>query len=239
MELRQYWRVLARRGKIVRNVFLVALVLSLATTSYTLYTSAWQGSTQINVQMQQEAVPNAVVDPIQAATQNTDQVVLALTAYATTPDYFKSVSAALKTKGINIPWDALGQSLDVHTGKSHTVFINWSDSDPNRPRTIVAVAEQKLLQWLPAWQRQYLPSAPRIRAAIFAVPNVQRTHLSKSLTNLGLKIVLGLIAGVILAYLWEYLDPTIQDEADAQRWLGAPTLAVIPGGSRARRTRSA
>ena len=46
-------------------------------------------------------------------------------------------------------------------------------------------------------------------------------------------------AGVILAYVWEYLDPTIQDEADAQRWLGAPTLAVIPGGSRARRTRSA
>lgn len=239
MELRQYWRVLARRGKIVRNVFVIALVLSLATTGYSLYTTAWQGSTQIDVQMQQESVRNAVVDPIQAATQNTDQVILALTAYATTPDYFKSVSAALKQKGINIPWDTLGLNLDVHTGKSHTVFINWSDSDPNLPRTIVAVAEQKLLQWLPTWQKQYLPSAPRIKADVFAAPNVQRTHFSKSLIDLGLKIVLGLIAGVVLAYLWEYLDPTMQDEADVQRWLGAPALAVIPGGRRARRTRTA
>ena len=60
-----------------------------------------------------------------------------------------------------------------------------------------------------------------------------------TVANFLLRLALGLVAGIIVAYLFEYLDDTVQDEADVQRWVGVPTLAVIPGGRQARRARSA
>jgi hypothetical protein len=38
------------------------------------------------------------------------------------------------------------------------------------------------------------------------------------------------VAGVALAYLWDYLDDSVRDRADAQK-LGVPVIGEIPQGS--------
>jgi len=46
--------------------------------------------------------------------------------------------------------------------------------------------------------------------------------------NLSLAIVLGLFGGVLLAFLFEYLDDTIKTPEDVERQFGLPLLGIIP-----------
>ena len=50
----------------------------------------------------------------------------------------------------------------------------------------------------------------------------------KKKMNLMLSVVFGLMTGVGLAFLWEYMDRTIRTEEDITRYLGLPVLSVIP-----------
>ena len=54
-------------------------------------------------------------------------------------------------------------------------------------------------------------------------PNKKRNFL--------LSIVLGVFGGVGLAFFLEYLDQTIRNEEDAERFLGYPVIAVVPDAS--------
>ncbi|MBW2175279.1 MAG: hypothetical protein JRF64_11980 [Deltaproteobacteria bacterium] len=62
-------------------------------------------------------------------------------------------------------------------------------------------------------EKAVLPSAP-------ASPSKRR--------NVTFGIVLGLMMGVGLSFLWEYLDRSIRTEDDIHRYLGVPILSVIP-----------
>ena len=46
--------------------------------------------------------------------------------------------------------------------------------------------------------------------------------------NVMLGIIVGLMIGVGLSFFWEYLDRSIRNEDDVQRYLGLPVLSVIP-----------
>jgi len=46
--------------------------------------------------------------------------------------------------------------------------------------------------------------------------------------NAGIGVILGIVAGLALAFLVEYLDTRLRDESDAERLLGVPVLGSIP-----------
>ncbi|MDL1987932.1 MAG: GumC family protein [Deltaproteobacteria bacterium] len=48
------------------------------------------------------------------------------------------------------------------------------------------------------------------------------------LMNVILSIIFGLMTGIGVSFLWEYLDRTLRTEEDIQRYLGLPVLSVIP-----------
>ena len=43
-----------------------------------------------------------------------------------------------------------------------------------------------------------------------------------------LGIIVGLMIGIGLSFLWEYIDRSLRTEEDVQRYLGLPVLTVIP-----------
>jgi uncharacterized protein involved in exopolysaccharide biosynthesis len=51
--------------------------------------------------------------------------------------------------------------------------------------------------------------------------------------NIILGMVLGLMIGIGLSFLWEYMDRSIHTEEDVQRYAGLPVLSVIPIASQA------
>jgi uncharacterized protein involved in exopolysaccharide biosynthesis len=50
----------------------------------------------------------------------------------------------------------------------------------------------------------------------------------KKALNLILSIIFGLMTGVGISFLWEYLDRSLRTEEDVQRYLDLPVLSVIP-----------
>jgi len=46
--------------------------------------------------------------------------------------------------------------------------------------------------------------------------------------NFILSVIFGLIIGISMAFLWEYLDRSLRTEEDVQRYIKLPVLSVIP-----------
>ncbi len=59
-------------------------------------------------------------------------------------------------------------------------------------------------------------------------PSLNRPVSPNFLLNVILSVVIGLIAGVGLAYFIEYLDTSVKTVDDVERYLGVPVIGVIP-----------
>lgn len=59
----------------------------------------------------------------------------------------------------------------------------------------------------------------------------------KKMLNLILSIIFGLMTGIGISFLWEYLDQSLRTEEDIQRYLNVPVLSVIPIFDKAKHTK--
>lgn len=241
MELRQYWRVLVRRRNVIRNTVLLVAVLALASVAYSYYGSRWQGVAKIGLQVQPNPFRGITVDPSQAADANTGSVENDLATHGADTSYFKAIVNELKVKyHISKDWRAIGNSLELQpTTTGHGIYVAWKDSTESVATAVAAAAADQMMAYIPFYHRVLQPHLPPILATLIDQPNARRESLTKPIGDFLIRLVLGLVAGIILAYVFEYLDDTVQDEGDVQRWLGLPTLGVIPGGRQARPARSA
>jgi capsular polysaccharide biosynthesis protein len=58
-----------------------------------------------------------------------------------------------------------------------------------------------------------------------SAPGVGRTSASHDLLNLALRIILGVLVALGIAFLWDALDPAARDVRDVEASLGVPVLA--------------
>ncbi len=241
MELQRYWLVLVRRRNVIRNTFLLVAFLSLVTVTYTAFGSQYRGAVIIGVQMRPNPIKNASIDPDQAANANTGPVEDDLTTYAGTVDYFKAVSQKLKDSyHIDMGWRTVAQGLQIfESGAGHSIHIEQVGSNSAHVVAIVTAAADRLRAYVPVYHDRFHPHSPLIDANFLETPASKPQGLTKPLTDLLLRLVLGLAAGIVLAYLFEYLDSTIKDESDVEHIMRLPVLAVIPGSLQGHRVRKA
>ncbi len=241
MELKHYWGVLVRRRNVIRNVTLLAILLSVVSIGFTYVTSQWKGRATILLHMQREkpTTQQLLYDTTAAANANTGEVVTEVQLYTEGLPYLKAVSAGLKKIGIDYDYRAVSQNLGVtRASDGNTLIVNWSGADKDKVTRIVGVAGDLILKYVPVYQHTFEPSAPLVKADYVNHPDADREGLTKVAGNVFLRIAVGVVAALVLAFLFEYLDDKVYDESDVEHWLGVPALAVIPGG-RAARPRSA
>jgi non-specific protein-tyrosine kinase len=71
------------------------------------------------------------------------------------------------------------------------------------------------------------------RVAVIDQPSVHAaTTVGSQVADVGLRGLLGLLAGLFLAFVVDYVDSTIRDAGDVRRALGLPVLGEIPAGPR-------
>ncbi len=239
MELQRYWQVLVRQRTVIRNTFLLVALLSFVTVAYAAFGSQYRGVVVIGVQVRPNSINNASIDPDQAANANTGVVEDDLVTYAGTIDYFKAVSQKLRDSyHIDMGWRTVAQGLQVfESNAGHSIHFEQVGSSSTRVVSIVTAAADRLRAYVPIYHARFRSHSPLIDANFIETPAAKPQGLTKPLTDFLLRLALGLAAGVVLAYLFEYLNPTIRDEADVAHVMGLPTLAVIPGASQGRLTR--
>lgn len=129
------------------------------------------------------------------------------------------------TSGVSVPPGAIQGATAA--GKLHRI-LSLSISWPNETelRQIAAAAAQVLQDR----NNRYLGQLATENAVITLIdpPTISQTGTSlRQRLDLPLRIILALIAGIILAFLIDYLDDTLRGKDDVER-LGVIVLAEIP-----------
>jgi hypothetical protein len=244
MELRWYWRILKRQSGVIWKTTAIVAVLALLYTIYAYLGGRYKSTAVVEFTQKPPSynTSSIFVDPLAAADSNGATAAGDAKLYTEQDIFFKGVAAYANAQ---YHWH-----LDYRTVKvgvtpvgARQLQIDESASDSTTANRMVAAAIHVLqTDFLPAYQAKFLQAnapisgfrqnvyEPPIQMSIFDPINARPTSLLSTLISWAIKVVLGFVLGVALAFLWEYLDASIHDEHDVRNWMAAPTLGVIPGG---------
>ncbi|MGE8078380.1 YveK family protein [Peribacillus loiseleuriae] len=206
------FNTLKKRWKLIVFLTVVAALIS-GSLSYFVLTPVYQSSTQILVNQKSE---NNQIDASQLRV-NID-VINTYSEIIKSPAILEKVKANLNlTESVA----QLNQKITVNSQNNSQVF-SLAVQHSNR-----AMSVQIANEVAETFQRE-IP-------AIMNVDNV--TILAKAenpipvgpnpLLNISIAVVVGLMLGIGLAFLLEYLDNTLKDERDVEVYLGLPVLGSI------------
>ncbi len=244
MELRWYWRVLRRQARLIITTTLIVAFLAALYTAYSYYTTQYTAAQTIEFKQQQPLyqTQSINIDPVQAAAGNAGAASNDAKFYSEGDSFFKGVSAyLLKFHNKKIDYKSIPVGV-TQTGGALQLRIDYKSSDSTLATWAVQAGIYVLQnQWLPVYNEKLLETTakgfkqnvyePLIQInPNFDALNVRTTSKLKEIGSWVVKVLVGLVLGVALAFLWEYLDESIHDEQDVRNWMHVPTLGVIPGG---------
>ncbi|WP_226536286.1 YveK family protein [Fictibacillus halophilus] len=206
-----------------KRFMLIAVIAAIAVAvsgiiSYFILTPVYQASTQILVNQKSNEQP--VLDANQIRTNvemiNTYSVIIK------SPTILNKVVEDLNLQQST---DALTSKITVNSEQNAQVFnLTVQDEDPAQ-----AV---KLANAISDTFSKEVPNIMNVDNVKVLSPAVLKENPSpikpKPLLNIAIALVVGLMAGVGIAFLLEYLDNTIKTEEDIQNVLQLPVLGVIP-----------
>lgn len=116
----------------------------------------------------------------------------------------------------------------VRPRKTHRLLeVTVQAGTPDAAERIAGALVQVIQTQGPKYLAQMDQGGARIAA--IDVPTARHATTTGSLAlDIGLRAILGLVFGLFLAFLVEYLDTRIRSAQDAERVLGVPVLAEIP-----------
>ena len=241
MELRWYLRILQRQSRVIWTCFMVVAGLSALFTAYSNYGGRYKATSTVEFFQDPPLIGGNTqsLNPHDIAFATAAQTTGNAKYYTELSVFFKAVSAHLKSNyGKTMDWKAIQAGLGANVPNGYQLELEYSSADQALSEHIVAsslyVVEDVFLPQYNATSIQ-----PGVRRDFTTYPmqvrtldpiNTRTPSLSSSAIGWITKSLLGIVLGLALAFLWEYLDESIHDEHDVRSWMDVPTLGVVPGG---------
>ncbi|MGM1032037.1 MAG: YveK family protein [Bacillota bacterium] len=215
ISIRGIFQTLKKRWKLITLLTLIAALVSGA-ISYYLLTPVYESSTQILVNQKQS---KDQLDPNQIQTNidmiNTYSVIIK------SPAILEKVIDDLK---LEQSVDQLSQKITINSQENSQVFsLTVQDSNPSKAVEIANAVSG-------TFQKEIKDIMNVDNVSVLAKAEVKEnpTPVKPSpLLNIAIAVVVGLMAGIGLAFLLEYMDNTIRDEKDIEKILDLPLLGTI------------
>jgi capsular polysaccharide biosynthesis protein len=216
--LRDFLQVIWRRASIVALV--VALLTGAAVAFSLLQTPTYEASTKILVgQKSQGDAPINLAGDVQGLQQITQTVVEAVGSRVVAEEVIERLD-------LRVDPETFLENLNVQqVAETQFIQVDYRDADPRQARDIAnAIAEVSSDRI-----SEVSPNAAAITATIWEPSTEPDVPVDpKPVRNGVLALVFGLVIGVGLAFLLEYLDDSWRSPEEAERLSGAPTFGVIP-----------
>ena len=226
MELRQYGRIILRRWWLVAALLIIVLVLSLLT--YKTPAPLYQATMRFAIGIEgDEPVSAAAGEGRSDSWLASEYLADDLSQVLRGGDFAARISQKV---GFDVPVGAIFASREH---RIMTVSITWSD-----PAQAQAIAEA-VGAAIEDGGAGYFPQLAGVEAKAILIDGPGIGPVGRSLRDkldLPLRLFMALVAGVALAFLWDYLDNTVRDRADLES-LGTPVLGEIPRKAHAWRKR--
>jgi capsular polysaccharide biosynthesis protein len=215
ISINDIFKTLKKRWKLIMLLTLIAALIS-GTISYFLLTPVYQSSTQILVNQKQS---ENQLDSTQIRSNidmiNTYSVIIK------SPAILEKVIDELE---LDQSVDQLSQKITINSQENSQVFsLTVQDSNPAKAveiaNTVSSIFQKEIKDIMKVDNVSILAKAEVKENPSPVKPN--------PILNIAIAVVVGLMAGIALAFLLEYFDNTIKDEDDIERLLDLPLLGSI------------
>jgi capsular polysaccharide biosynthesis protein len=219
ISLKELFTTLRKRLWLILSITVVATITA-ALLSYFVMTPIYQSSTQILVnQTKSEQNPFNYSD-----IRTNVEMINTYSVIIKSPRILDKVSSELEQKGYKKTTGQLAGSIRVQSERNSQVFaIYVEDADPALAvlvaNTTAEVFQREIMTIMSVDNVSILAQAQEVVAPNPIKPNPA--------LNTAIALVVGLMAGVGLAFLLEYLDNTVKTEQDIEKLLGLPVLGTI------------
>lgn len=223
MELRQYWTIIRRRWPLALIPAVIVLIAGLVT--YRPAPPAYNAG----VRFIAGQIPGAAAaDADEQRYYNwltSEYIVNGLTDWVRGGKFAESVSAHLAKGGIDVPAGAIQSGLAADNTRS-MMTISLTAGDPEQLEAmldgVIAVLTEDNAAALPQLGGQNAVLTQLDEPLVNTISAGIRSQL-----DLPLRVALALFAGLALALLAHYLDPTVRDREELVR-VGLPIIGEIP-----------
>lgn len=233
MELREYWAILRRRWWLPVAITLAALIAS--TVVGLRGAAAFRTDMRIAVSTEPTTDPNLekYYDPIYYSNLNSEYLADDLSEFLHSDAFAQEVSdELLRQRGIKL--DITGIANATRARKTHR-FIDLTITSPTAEEgTEIAGSITRILND-PARLSIYLKALDAYKSNLSVVvpPNTHRANTPLGLASeVGLRTLIGLFIGIALAFLRDYLDPSVRTRHEAEDLLQLRVLGEVPRGGR-------
>ncbi len=216
ISLRELFQTLRKRIWLIVAITVIATMTS-GIVSYFVLTPIYQASTQLLVNQAKNEQPIYNISEIQTNLQliNTYNVIMK------SPAILDVVKEELD---LNMPVEELNGKINVTSEKdSQVVNVTVEDADPymaaDIANTVASVFQREIVKIMNVDNVNILAKAEVKEQPVPVKP--------KPLLNMAIAFVVGMMTGVGLAFLLEYLDNTIKNEQDVEKLLELPVLGAV------------
>ncbi|MFF2588502.1 YveK family protein [Peribacillus butanolivorans] len=215
ISIKDIFQTLKKRWKLITLLTLIAALISGA-ISYFLLTPVYQSSTQILVNQKQS---KNQIDSTQI--QSNIDMINTYSVIIKSPAILEKVIDDLE---LEQSVDQLSQKITINSQENSQVFsLTVQDSNPSKAVEIANSVSG-------TFEKEIKDIMNVDNVSILAKAEVKEnpTPVKPSpLLNIAIAVVIGLMAGIGLVFLLEYMDNTIRDEKDIEKLLGLPLLGSI------------
>lgn len=217
ISLKELLETLRKRLRLIISITLIAILIS-GVVSYFFLTPIYQASTQLLVNKSKDQETAYQYNEVQTNLQliNTYNVIIKSPAI---------LELVIKDLHLDMTVKELNEKITVQNEKDSQV-VNLSVQD-----TSAATAAKIANKTAQVFQKEISKIMNIDNVSILAKAEVgdnQAPIKPQPLLNIAIAMVVGLMAGVGLAFLLEYFDNTIKTEQEIETILGLPVLGVIP-----------
>lgn len=219
VELKDYWRTLRRRWKVVLLCLFATLAIASVVTWQT--TPLYASSTRIFV----STSPSDSAQAYQGNLFATQRI----TSYASLVRDRPLAEKVADDLGGAISPDVLRDEVSATVDPDTVILqITATDPDPMLARDIAQAYAEQIRDLIAQLETPDNKNVPLVKASIVDNAQVSETPVSpKPVRNLGLAFVLGLLLGVGVAVLRELLDTSVSSEDDVAQVTTTPILGHI------------
>ena len=221
MELRQYWRIIERRWWLIAA--LVGIVLAVSVITYSKPQQAYVATMRFAIGIEgDEPVSTVSGDGRSDAWLASEYLADDLSEVLKGGDFAARISDQV---GFQVPAGTIFASREH---RIMTVNITWQD------RTQVQSIAEAVGAAVKDGGADYFPQLIGVEAEAVLIDGPGIGQVGRSLTDtldLPIRLFVALVAGVALAFLWDYLDDSVRDRAEVEA-LGVVVLGEIPKKNR-------
>ncbi|MCQ6274663.1 capsular biosynthesis protein [Bacillus sp. V3B] len=216
ISLKELFQTLRKRMSLIVIIIAIAVIIS-GIVSFFIITPIYQSSTQLLVNQAKNEQTEYNTNSVQTNLQliNTYNVIIKSSAI---------LDKVADQLGSDLTAAQLNQKITVSSEQNSQV-VNLVVQDPN-PQMAADIANTTA----EVFQKEIVTLMNIDNVNILAQATVgenQSPIKPQPLLNIAIALVVGLMAGVGVAFLLEYLDNTVKDEQDIEKLLGLPVLGAI------------